>query len=225
MAGGLPVPHLSGMLLLLQPMRWILGFDTNQALSRNLLCVGVVSNRTDRSVPWARWTMLELPTVDIPPPLLQPFLPLSTANLVEPLPGGWTNSARTLGALLGLKQILPEVFTSYHHPAVTGYATNISFPIQWPLSSTTPSYPPCDTACQHESPLQKSWQRQKEEGKAHYPLQGSKTKSTLWPLFSSLPLSHMLSRPPPGSHLLQHLGSMVLPMQLQATTLTHPNRL
>lgn len=138
---------------------------------------------------------------------------------------GPTQPDGALGALLGLKQIPPEVFTSCHHPAVTGYATNISFPIQWPLSFTPPSYPPCDTACQHESPLQKPWQREKEEGKAHYPLQGSKTKSTLWPLFSSLPLSQMLSRPPPGSHLLQRSGSVVLPMQLQATTLTRPNRL
>lgn len=202
-----------------------LSSDTDLALKRNHLSVAVVSSRTDESIPWARWTLLDLPALGFPSPLLQPF-PASVHNGLQPLPGGQSSPARTLGALLGLRQIIPEAFTSCHHPAIPGYAINIFSHLMATQLHTTSS-PPCDTACQQKLPLQKSWQRQKDEedGKARCPLQGSKTKSTLWPSFSSLPLPQMLARPPPGSHLLQHSGSAVLALQLQATTLTHPNRL
>lgn len=105
-----------------------LGFDTYQALSRNLLSVGVVSSRRDGSVSWAKWTLLDLPALGFPSPLLQPF-PASVHNLLQLLPGKQSSPARTLGALLGLRQIPPEAFTSCHRPVVPGYATNIPFRI------------------------------------------------------------------------------------------------
>lgn len=64
------------------------------------------------------------------------FLLLSTINLLEPLPGRWSSPARTLGALVALRQIPLDVFTSCHHPAIPGHATNVSFPITFPSVAT-----------------------------------------------------------------------------------------
>ena len=169
-----------------------------------LLCAR--GGRTDGSIPWTRWTLLELLTLGISLPHLQPSpvsvhsqparalpkvdesLSHGSAHPITPL--WWDGAARPGGSATSKGRSFPR---SSPAAIILQYWEMLPRSL---FSSDSRSAPHHQLShhltlpAQHESPLRNVWLKQKEkdeeEGKARCPLRGSETEQTLRPSFSCL---------------------------------------